>query len=89
MTHDSIQAPYPDHKYDFFEPVFVTPLGQGGFIQGICPSQDGKHWLYSLSHPLQPETPWWREDHLKQACPRCLMPWDGLNPCPSCGAVWD
>ncbi|HEY9660381.1 MAG TPA: hypothetical protein V6C65_18160 [Allocoleopsis sp.] len=89
MTHDSTQSPDLNHRYDFGDSVFVMPLGKGGFVKGMCRSEDGKFWFYCLSCPLQTAAPWWREDQLQQACPRCLMPWEGIDPCSSCGAIFD
>jgi hypothetical protein len=75
---------YPNHQYDFCDPVFVVPILEGGKVEGIWQRADGI-WYYRVQGLEQMPFAWWQENQLKPACPRCLCPWDGIVPCGCCG----
>jgi len=76
-------APFPNHKFDFGDCVYIPALDESGVVKGIWNRE--QEWRYSISDESCLPAAWWDETELEPACPGCLKKWDQASDCLHCG----
>jgi hypothetical protein len=71
---------FPQHKFDFDDPVFVSDIYSDGPVEGIRHQNGTWHYLVRLATSAT----WWTEDQLQPACPHCFAPCQ-QEACAQCG----